>query len=167
MGKFEENQRKMFEIEPNTYLGAHEDTNITKSAEQWLQKKRETHSTNRVPEAANIIQKIAFSLFFRWLQFLRQHIHRLLPILLIMQNRSPRRFPVSLASTGIYIYIYIENADATPPHLDVFVRLGSSGDLLGVLKVICHESLSLFSFTIASRSHSKINRKSFKNHKQS
>ena len=38
----------------------------------------------------------------------------------------------------------IENADATPPHLDVFVRLGSSGDLLGVLKVICHESLSLF-----------------------
>ena len=39
MGKFEENQRKMFEIEPNTYLGAHEDTNITKSAEQRLPKK--------------------------------------------------------------------------------------------------------------------------------
>ena len=64
-------------------------------------------------------------------------------------------------------FVNIENADATPPHLDVFVRLVSSGDLLGVLKVICHESLSLFSFTIASRSHSKINRKSFKNHEQS
>ncbi len=25
----------------------------------------------------------------------------------------------------------IENADATPPHLDVFARLGSSGDMLG------------------------------------
>ena len=32
--------------------------------------------------------------------------------------------------------------DATPPHLDVFLRLASSDDLLGLLKVLC-ESLHL------------------------
>ena len=31
----------------------------------------------------------------------------------------------------------IENADATPPHLDVFVRLGSSSDLPGSLQFLC------------------------------
>ena len=31
-----------------------------------------------------------------------------------------------------------ENADATPPHLDVFVRLGGLDDMLGFLKFICH-----------------------------
>ena len=34
-------------------------------------------------------------------------------------------------AADIYIYIYIENAHATPPHLDVILRLGSSGDMLG------------------------------------
>ena len=39
--------------------------------------------------------------------------------------------------------LFIENADATPPHPDVVVRLGSSGDMLGILKFICHGALSL------------------------
>ena len=33
----------------------------------------------------------------------------------------------------LYYYIsFIENADATPPHLDVLLRLGSSVDMLGL-----------------------------------
>ena len=32
---------------------------------------------------------------------------------------------------------FIENADATPPHLDVFLHLGCSGDLLGTLQFLC------------------------------
>ena len=38
--------------------------------------------------------------------------------------------------TSTYNVCYIENADATPPHLNVFLRLGSSGDLL----VFCSSS---------------------------
>ena len=34
-------------------------------------------------------------------------------------------------------HVVIENADATPPHLDVFLHLGCSGDLLGSLKFVC------------------------------
>ena len=37
----------------------------------------------------------------------------------------------------------IENADATPPHLNVVLRLGSSGDMLCFLKLVCHGALSL------------------------
>ena len=33
--------------------------------------------------------------------------------------------------------LHIENADATPPHLDVFMRLGSSADLHGSLQDLC------------------------------
>ena len=36
----------------------------------------------------------------------------------------------------------IENADATPPHPDVVVRLGSPGDMLGIVKFTCHGALS-------------------------
>ena len=36
-----------------------------------------------------------------------------------------------------YIIKILENADATPPHLDVFMRLGSSADLLGSLQFPC------------------------------
>ena len=37
----------------------------------------------------------------------------------------------------LLIIISIENADATPPHLDVFLRLGSSADLPGFLQFLC------------------------------
>ena len=45
----------------------------------------------------------------------------------------------------IYIYIYIENAHATPPHLDVILHLGSSGGMHGSLQFFAFGLRSLFS----------------------
>ena len=42
-----------------------------------------------------------------------------------------------------FTLVYIENADATPPHLDVSLRFGISVDTLGILKFICHGGAQL------------------------
>ena len=38
----------------------------------------------------------------------------------------------------------MENADATPPHLDVLLRLGSSGDMLGFCSYSATGSRAIF-----------------------
>ena len=48
-------------------------------------------------------------------------------------------------AADIYIYIYIENAHATPPHLDVIVHLGSSSGMHGSLQFFAFGLRSLFS----------------------
>ena len=43
----------------------------------------------------------------------------------------------------VCFFLIIENADATPPHLDVFVRLGSSVEMLCSLHFFALGLLSL------------------------
>ena len=52
-------------------------------------------------------------------------------------QNGPKRPQVSLGVLFGGLGGIIENADATPPHLDVLVRLGSSADLPGSLKFLC------------------------------
>ena len=52
--------------------------------------------------------------------------------------------------------IIIENADATPPHLDVFVRLGSSVGVHGSLQFFAFGLLSLFHLDVFVRLGSSV-----------
>ena len=58
---------------------------------------------------------------------------------------TPTRAKGTVADIYIYIYIYIENAHATPPHLDVILHLGSSGGMHGSLQFFAFGLRSLFS----------------------
>ena len=44
---------------------------------------------------------------------------------------------VVVTAAAAVVVVVVENADATPPHLNVFLHLGCSGDLLGSLKFVC------------------------------
>ena len=48
----------------------------------------------------------------------------------------------------VLLVYFIENADATPPHLEVFVRLGCCGDLHGCLQFFALGLLSLFLYLL-------------------
>ena len=52
----------------------------------------------------------------------------------------------SLEAQHFVLFVFIENADATPPHLDVIVRLGSSVEMLCYLHFF---ALGLLSVSIA------------------
>ena len=53
---------------------------------------------------------------------------------------------MGLGTSLSLLFVFIENADATPPHLDVLLRLDGSAGVHGSLQVFAFGLLSLFSF---------------------
>ena len=144
MGKFEENQRKMFEIEPNTYLGAHEDTNITKSAEQWLPKKN-VERIQRIgsQKQRKLFKKLLLVVFYVLATIFTPKYSPTSPY--FAYHAKP--FPSALSGLPcLYRYMYVLRTLTRHRRTSMFLCVWEAEVIcLGFLKVICHESLSLLS----------------------
>ena len=66
-------------------------------------------------------------------------LHAFLAYLPRIPTSGPPNFQDSKRKLDLFeiVFIFIENADATPPHLDVFMRLGSPADVPGSLQFLC------------------------------